>query len=119
MCGIRNTNSLKKLLAQDKSFEECLNTAVADEAADRESKGLTSMSISESVNYMKDKRKGKCFRCGEEGHYANKCSMKDGGLKCGYCYKSNHTTKECFKKKKDEKNRRDVKYIEEGEDRMT
>ena len=112
VCGIRNTSTLKKLLSQDKSFEECVNNAVADEAADKESKGFTS----ETINYMKDKKRcNKCFRCGEEGHYANKCSMKDSGLKCGYCQKSNHCTKDCFKKKRDEKSKRGVNHIADFE----
>ena len=41
VCGIRNRNSLKKLLSQDKTFQECLIIAIVDEAADKESKGLT------------------------------------------------------------------------------
>ena len=119
VCGIRNGNSLKKLLSQDKNFEECLNTAIADEAADKESKGLGSF---ESVNYThtkgkRDYKKGnkpRCFRCGSENHFADKCSLKDSGMTCGYCKKTNHSTKECFKKKNDEnKKRRDIHYIEE------
>jgi hypothetical protein len=118
VCGIRNNNSLKKLLSQDKNFDECLNIAIADEAADKESKSLTS---SESVYYLKNKKKGnrpKCFRCGSESHFADKCSLKDSGMTCGYCHKSNHSTKECFKKKNDEKRRRGVNFIDEDEQEM-
>ena len=37
----------------------------------------------------------KCFCCGSETHFADKWPMKDTGIKC----KSNHLTKECFKRK--------------------
>ena len=43
VCGIRNTNTLK-LLSQDLTFKECLDKALADKAADKESRDLaTSM----------------------------------------------------------------------------
>ena len=111
VCGIRNTNTLKKLLAQDLTFKECLDKALADETADKESRDLaTSM---ESVHFTKkynQKRKSsktnKCYRCGSEGHYADKCNYKDSGSIFDYCHRPNHTTKECFKKKNDEKRRR-------------
>ena len=114
VCGIRNPNSLKKLLAQDKNFDECLNIAIADEAADKESKRLVS-GETESVHFNKyqnrdrDRKKGnkaKCFRCGSESHLADKCSLKNSGMSCSYCNKSNHTSKECFKKRNDENRKR-------------
>lgn len=47
VCGIRNGNSLKKLLSQDKDW--CLfNIAIADEASEKESKSLNSY---DSINY--------------------------------------------------------------------
>ena len=59
VCGIRNPGSLKKLLSQDKGFEDCLNIAIADEAAEKESRDLGNF---ESVNFTKNKfhvKKGK------------------------------------------------------------
>ena len=110
VCGIRNTNTLKKLLSQDLTFKECLDKALADEAADKESRDLaTSM---ESVHFTKNynqKRKSnktnKCYRCGSEGHYVDKCNYKESETICDYCHRANHT-RECFKKKNDEKKRR-------------
>lgn len=106
VCGIRNGNSLKKLLSQDKDW--CLfNIAIADEASEKESKSLNSY---DSINYTNMHRiiikiqeirweitgnKLKCFCCGSETHFADKWPMKDTGIKC----KSNHLTKECFKRK--------------------
>ena len=50
VCGIRNGNTLKKLLSQDKTFDDCLNIAIADERAEKESKGL-SVSLDTAVNF--------------------------------------------------------------------
>ena len=80
VCGIRNTDTLKKLLPQDSTFKECLDKALADEAADKESRDLaTSM---ESVHFTKkynqkskSNKTSKCYRCGSEGH-ADKCNYK-------------------------------------------
>ena len=102
VCGIRNGNTLKKLLSQDKTFEECLNISLADAAAERESKGFTNFpSGYESVNYMKSKKfpksKLKCFCCGSENHLASRCTIKSPGMTCSYCNKPNHLARECFK----------------------
>ena len=122
VCGIRNGNSLKKLLSQDKDFDACLNIAIADEAAEKECKSLNSL---DSINYTnarnnrnsrnKTGNKPKCFCCGSETHFADKCPMKDTGIKCNYCNKSNHLTKECFKRKNDEYRKNKVNYVEERE----
>ena len=121
MCGVRNQNSLKKLLSQDKKFDECLAVALADEAADKESKGL----LNENVHFtkgiglsssgLKSKKRGnKCYRCGSENHYADKCHVKN--LKCDYCHKSNHTSRECFKRKNFERrDSRGIRYIDTEE----
>ena len=92
------------------TFKECLDKALADEAADKESRDLaTSM---EPVHFTKNynhKRRinktNKCYRCGSEVHYANKCNYKDSGTICDYCHRANHTTRECFKKKNNKKKR--------------
>ena len=116
VCGIRNPNTLKKLLSQDKKFEECLNTAIADETADKESKGLGGY---ESVHFTRGKKKGsekpRCYRCGSENHFADKCSLKNSGMTCEYCKRTNHNTKECFKKKRDENKKKRGVYYEEDE----
>ena len=38
VCGIRNGNTQRKLLSEDRSFEQALQIALADEAADAEAK---------------------------------------------------------------------------------
>ena len=40
VCGIRNGNTQRKLLSEDRSFEQAMHTALADEAADAEAKQL-------------------------------------------------------------------------------
>ena len=49
-----------------------------DEAAEKESKSLIN-GETESIHYMKSKRKGnrsKHFRCGSEYYFVDKCSLK-------------------------------------------
>ena len=110
VCGIRNGNSLKKLLSQDKKFQECLNIAIADEAAGEESKDLTN---TESVNYMKNKKKKTKQDVSDDQSVISLINILDWGITCGFCHKSSDTTKECFKKKNDEKRRRGVNFIME------
>ena len=116
VCSIRNGNTLKKLLSQDKSFEECLNISLADAAAERESKGFTNFpSGYESVNYMKSKKfckiKLKCFCCGSEKYLASRCTIKSSGITCSYCNKPNHLARECFKKRMTRIEERKALYI--------
>ena len=42
VCGIRNGNTQRKLLSEDRSFEQAMQIALADEAADAEAKQLHS-----------------------------------------------------------------------------
>ena len=115
-------------MSQDLSFKECLDKALADEVADKESRDLTSSveSVHFTKNYSYSKKKGsressnsgksnKCYRCGSEGHFADKCQLKDSGMQCGYCHRANHSTNECFKKKNDERKRQSVNYIQQNE----
>ena len=112
VCGIRDQSTLKRLLSKDLSFQKCLEQALADESADKETRNLTNSS--ETVHYVPSaKKKGqggqsKCFRCGSDKHHANKCHLKDSGQICTYCEKPNHTATECFKKKNDERKGQNV-----------
>ena len=104
VCGIRSQNIFKKLLSQDKSITECIEIAVANEAAEKESRSFTNNT--EPVNYTqkhnswKNKKDGnnKCFRCGADTHFADKCPVRNIGVTFNYCKKPNHVAKECLGK---------------------
>ena len=103
VCGIRSQNILKTLLSQDKSITGCIEIAVANEAAEKESRSFTNNT--EPVNYTqkhnswKNKKDGnnKCFQCGADTHFADKCPVRNTGVTCNYYKNPNHVTKECFK----------------------
>ena len=101
--GVRSQTTKKKLLSKDRTFDQTLKVAQADELAGRESKQLqgnsdTSSTEVQPVNAVlkksfsafqqetdpKSKTTGKqCFRCGSSQHLATKCSHIESI--CSYC----------------------------------
>ena len=45
-----------------------------------------------------------CFKCGEKGHVAVKCSVATTSKKCKVCKRKNHNTTDCWKAKNKGKN---------------
>ena len=116
VCSIRNGNTHRKLLSKDRSFEQALQIASADEAADAEAKQLhynaNSVAIGSIVGAVAVKTKGyaskssaykcsenttmqptrQCYRCnGSHAHHNFKC--KDAI--CHFCKKSGHIAEAC------------------------
>ena len=120
--GVRSRSTRKKLLSEDRTFDQAVKVAQADELAEKESKELLlsaertetvqAHSISNKKNYSfkggdankaKPFEQGKtCFRCGSTQHLADKCSHTY--TTCNYCKKAGHLAKVCFKKKKADSN---------------
>ena len=118
---MRSQTTKKKLLSEDRTFDQALKVAQADELAEKESKLLQGNSDTSSAGILpvnavhkksfsaqesqrqtdpKSKMGGKqCFRCGSPQHLADKCSHVEST--CNYCGKPGHLAKACFKKKKE------------------
>ena len=119
--GVKSQATKKKLLSEDRTFEQALKVAQADELAEKESKQLQSnsnlsakvqavhsvpkkSSPAHPVNKQQSATTGKrhakfCFRCGSTQHLANKCIHSTSV--CNFCKKKGHIAKVCFKKKKE------------------
>ena len=103
--GCRNSESQHKLLQEDRSFDQCVAIAAADEAAVREFKQLH-INNEETVHAVKpvNNNRGRggltkrnqpyvCFTCGKAGHFRNNCQYKDS--KCHNCGKLGHLSVVC------------------------
>ena len=119
--GVKSQATKKKLLSEDRTFEQALKVAQADELAEKESKQLQfnsnlsakvqavhsvpkKSSLTHPVNKQHVAITGKthakfCFRCGSSQHLADKCSHSTSV--CNFCKKKGHIAKVCFKKKKE------------------
>ncbi|KXJ08290.1 Retrovirus-related Pol polyprotein from transposon 17.6 [Exaiptasia diaphana] len=116
--GVRGQSTKKKLLSEDRTFEQALKVAQADELAEKESKLLYTNTESIDVNQpvhactasnLKSKAQPvsttfntsgkKCFRCDSTQHLADKCSYVNAT--CYSCNKKGHLSKACFKRKKE------------------
>ena len=108
--GVKSQATKKKLLSEDRTFEQALKVAQADELAEKESKQLQSNSnLSTSspalpVNKQQSATTRKthaklCFRCGSTQHLADKCSHSTSV--CNFCKKKGHIARVCFKKEKE------------------
>ena len=119
--GVKSQATKKKLLSEDRTFEQALKVAQADELAEEESKQLQfnsnlsakvqavhsvpkKSSLAHPVNkqHVAITRKTHakfCFRCGFSQHLADKCSHSTSV--CNFCKKKGHIAKVCFKKKKE------------------
>ena len=118
---MRSQTTKKKLLSEDRTFDQALKVSQADELAEKESKLLQGNSDTSSAGILpvnavhkksfsaqesqwqtdpKSKMGGKqCFRCGSPQHLADRCSHVEST--CNYCGKLGHLAKACFKKKKE------------------
>ncbi|XP_068675547.1 uncharacterized protein [Montipora foliosa] len=119
--GVKSQATKKKLLSEDRTFEQALKVAQADELAEKESKQLQSnsnlsakvqavhsvpkkSSPAHPVNKQQSATTGKthakfCFRCGSSQHLGDKCSHSTSV--CNFCKKKGHIAKVCFKMKKE------------------
>ena len=122
LSGIRDGNTKKKVLSQDIStFEDAMKTAIADEAAKRESQLFQTNPIhvvkatppnnhrkgSERRDTHRPKRQFSskstedrkpsytCFSCGETGHSRQQCKHRD--KVCRLCNLKEHIAKVCRK----------------------
>ena len=116
--GVRSQSTRKKLLSEDRTFEQALKVAQADELAEKESKQLLQNTeksvhgIDRKSPQQKNSKKNPfakpagevkaCFRCGSTQHLADKCSHNK--TICNYCKRPGHLAKVCFKKKKADNN---------------
>lgn len=118
--GVRNTDTQKKLLQEDRDFDACLTIALADEAAVRGSKTLSQQAgSSSSIHYVDKKRKEKvatgyshrktdrkpakpakstsknytCYSCGDSSHMRDKCQFRNAT--CNKCDRQGHISKVC------------------------
>ena len=117
ICGLRSEQIKRKLLSTNFTFQEAVDTAIAQETAQKDVRDLGSNSQSEnpaSVNKVKrdnlssrnrtsapDRRHGKndkqtqptgvkqrCFRCGLTNHSSDNCKYKNS--ECFRCHKTGH-----------------------------
>lgn len=129
--GIRNPNTRKKLLDQDRSFQEALKVAISDEMAQRETALFQRQGSTPTVNtvnkprgsfrgrgkqvtpVLKQSNQGpkvksdnpyKCYSCGGTDHLRSKCKHRD--KTCHTCQKKGHIAKVCKQK--------DVHAVEES-----
>ena len=123
ICGLRSEQIKRKLLSTNFTFQEAVDTTIAQETAQKDVRDLGSISQSEnpsaSVNKVKrdnlsscnrtsapDRRhdkndkqtqptgvKQRCFRCGLTNHSSDNCKYKDS--ECFRCHKTGHLQSEC------------------------
>ena len=122
MGGVKSQATKKKLLSEDRTSEQALKVAQADELAEKQSKQLQQSNSNLSakvqavhsvpkksspahpVNKQQSATTGKphakfCFRCESTQHLANKCSHSTSV--CNFCKKKGHIGKVFFKTKKE------------------
>ena len=125
VCGIRSSNTQRKLLSEDRSFNQAMQMALADEVADAEVKqiapkhnvdstentvGVVSdrkqsenrQSPTTASKYMRENNKTTrklCYRCNGD-HPHQECRFKEAT--CHFCQKKGHNIVAACRKKNSE-----------------
>ena len=87
MCGIRNESTQRKLLSQERNFEQALQTAIAEEIVESEAKAIhnqvngNARPTATIVNSVKDKSHGR-FNNNKRGAHGKQANS----LKSQLCF---------------------------------
>ena len=100
VCGVNHEGIQRRLLTEKNlTFETALDLATSIEAAEKNVKTLSASQVSATppssaaeVNYAKDSKMLKCYRCGGK-HKANVCKFKEA--ECHFCKKKGHIASVC------------------------
>ena len=103
ICGLLSESIQKKLLARNYTFQQALDVALAEEAAARNVRDMTTVE-GKAVNRMVSSRKmqksrkpsnttRRCDRCGLTNHSRDECRYKNAT--CYKCKKVGHLQSEC------------------------
>ena len=111
MCGIRNPATLKKLLSEDRTFQEAPQVAIADKIAAKETLQVQQQQLPQPVNSvakefsaLPSSSRGNsatqstshaCFSCSNFDHVRSKCKFRNAV--CRYCKLRGHIARVCKK----------------------
>ena len=97
--------------------------ARSTEAAVSQARLIENDSKGDSVHPLEDKqadygtrKRGNCYRCGMEGHFARDPECKARFVTCQKCKKTGHLTKCCRTKGEDKTKKGDVRHVTEDDD---
>ena len=121
----RSHNLRKKLLeASGKlTLQKAREIARSTEAAESHARLIENDSKGDSVHALEDKqadygtrKRGNCYRCGLEGHFARDPECKARSVTCQKYKKTGHLTKFCRTKGEDKTKKGNVRHVTEDDD---
>ena len=93
------------------------------EGAESQARLIENDSKGDSVHALEDKqadygtrKRGKCYRCGLESHFARDPECKARSVTCQKCKKTGHLTKFCSTKGEDKTKKGNVRHVTEDDD---
>ena len=115
ICGIRNSATRKKLLNEDRTFQDALKVAIADEVASKETlevqndakpgdESVHSMGNSSNLLNQQNRKPSlppfqkssySCYSCGSTEHSRNQCRFRN--VVCSRCKRTGHIARVCKK----------------------
>ena len=115
ICGIRNSATRKKLLNEDRTFQDALKVAIADEVASKETlevqndakpgdESVHSMGNSRNLLNQQNRKPSvpsfqkysyACYSCGSTEHSRNQCRFRN--VVCSRCKRRGHIARVCKK----------------------